>query len=271
MGAGTQYTVRGGTNPWARTARADQSGPRAWNHGAYSGAEWLEATTVPFRVVVKGDTRDMAAWLQAHNQLQAAFDPVGDTPIEEELRFAIGGTEYVMFGRPRMVEPDTNTIVLGHSETRCVFVALDPRIYSGVEQITTMGLPVFSSGLVVPVYVPVYVQGVKVGGEALVTNDGLADTPLRLRIDGPVPEPSVTVLRPDGGVETLRVLFDLDAGQWLDIDTGSHSVLLNGVANRRGQVTGVFPLLPPGESTVAFNSSESNEIALLTVRWRHAW
>src|SRR5690554_2236087 len=223
MGPGTDYTVVQGFNPFDRRVRAEQSGARAWNHGSWSGAEWVEEAVVPLYVAPAGE--DVATWLLLHQRLMAAFAPVGAAAEDVELRWALGGREFVMFGRPRMVESDIAAI--GSSRTsiaNCAFIALDPLIYSGTEESGSIGLPQFVGGLTVPFTVPLYVTGSVVGGEAELTNEGTAPTPLSIRLDGPLPEPRVTVHHPDGDIETLRVMFDLSTGQWLDIDTGSHAV-----------------------------------------------
>lgn len=148
MGPGTSYRMMDPTNPFSTTARADQGGPRAWNHGSWSGAEWANERMVPMRILV--DTPDLASWRDAHQQLAAAFAPVGDIATSVELRFAFGGVEYLLLGRPRMVEPDLSIVATGRGFTRAAFVALDPRIYSGDLSTVQTGLPVQSGGLTVP-------------------------------------------------------------------------------------------------------------------------
>jgi hypothetical protein len=229
----------------------------------------MDEAVVPLRIITNGS--GLGGWLTAHQALMAAFAPVGETAEDLELRYGLGGSEYVMFGRPRMVDPDTGAISSGKSATRAAFVATDPLIYSGQEVTAQLGLPSFTGGLTVPVQAPFTVDGVLVGGKVTVENEGTADTPLALRVDGPVSAPRVTLQRPVGPAQTLSVLFDLGAGQWLDIDTGAHTVLLNGTANRRGQVAGVFPILPPGVSTLRFQAAAFHDDAELTARWRHAW
>ena len=269
LGPGSAYRLLSDTNPWNLLVRAEQGGKRPWNHGAWSGAEWAEEKVVP--VVVAIDTDDPVDWLALHQQLAAAFRPVGEITTDVELRIGWGGAEYVLFGRPRMVEPHVRTAGSGKTITEAAFVALDPIIYSADEQVEALGLPSFTGGLTIPVQAPFTVDGVLVGGKVTVENEGTADTPLALRVDGPVQSPRVTLQRPDGLIQTLQVLFDLGAGQWLDIDTGAHTVLLNGTTNRRGQVAGVFPILPPGVSTLRFQAAAFHDDAELTARWRHAW
>lgn len=272
MGPGTQYEILRGTNPFTRTIRADQGGARAWNHGSWSGVEWMAEAVVPFTLRVLGATRDVGAWVTAHQTLMAAFRPVGESAVDAELRFVFGGVEYLMRGRPRMVEPDITLINSGKSITQAAFVALDPFIYAGAETVAgPTNLPTFSGGLTIPVTVPFTVDGVLVSGFLDLFNAGTADTPLLIRIDGPVQEPRVTLQRDDGVIQTLRFDLDLGVGEWLDIDTGARTVTLNGTSSRRGQTAGDFPILPPGTHTILFRAGEFNLDAEMTVTFRSAW
>lgn len=272
MGPGTQYEILRGTNPFQRNVRADQGGARAWNHGSWSGVEWMSEAVVPLTIRVRGGSATVASWLSAHQALMAAFAPVGEAVADAELRFMLGGTEFLMRGRPRMVEPDIQLINSGKSITQAAFVALDPFIYAGTETVAgPFGLPEFTGGLLVPFTVPFTVDGVLVDGFADLTNAGTADTPLSVRIDGPVQEPRMTLQRDDGVIQTLRFAFDLEAGQWLDVDTGARTVMLNGTSSRRGQTAGDFPILPPGTHTLQFRAGDYNDEAQMTVTFRSAW
>lgn len=272
MGPGTRYEILRGTNPFQRNVRADQGGARAWNHGSWSGVEWAAEVVVPMTIRVRGASSDVASWLAAHQTLTAAFAPVGESAADAELRFMLGGTEFLMRGRPRMVEPDLTLINSGKSITQAAFVALDPFIYAGTETVAgPTGLPTFSGGLTVPVTAPFTVSGVLASGFLNLTNTGTAETPLSIRIDGPVQEPSVTLQRTDGITQALRFGFDLETGQWLDIDTGARTVMLNGASSRRGQTAGDFPILPAGTHVLQFRAGEYNPTATVTVRFRSAW
>lgn len=275
MGPGTPYRVLSDFNPFNRAVRADQSGARAWNHGSWSGAEFAHETVVTLPVLVQDMVSlTKSGWLAAHQQLAAAFAPVADAATDVELRFTIGADEYVMFGRPRMVEPRTYSTKLGHAFTQCAFVALDPLIYSG--ELHTTGaiiLPVYVGGMSSPLLVSFLIETTRFGGGATLVNAGTAPTGLRLRLDGPLSEPSVSLQRPDGVVQTLRFLLELAAGQWLDVDTAARTVFLNGLpqASRRGQtvVENGWPLLPPGTSEIRFGAADGS--GTLTVEHRDAW
>lgn len=274
LGPETPYWPTG-ANPFALTVRADQGGPRAWAHGSWSGAEWANEKVVPMRVWVLTDSA--AAWVTAHQNLAAAFAPVGDVAEQVELRWRRGGQEFILFGRPRMVDPDPSLIGGGVSLTRCEFVAQDPRVYAGTEIITgPVSLPTFAGGLIVPFVVPFTVNSTLIGGRAELVNEGTAPTGLFLRIDGPVPQPRIILQRPDGTNQsiTFNPDFDLPAGQWIDIDVAARIALLNGLprASVRGQAVwdmDPYPLLP-GTTTLRFMSSDE-AAGTVTTRHRSAW
>jgi len=150
LGPGTPYTVLPGWDPWSRTTRDPQSAERPYGHGSVVGAEWVDQAVVliPLSVYRSGSTK--AEWLVAHQQLTAAFTAVGPTGELPELRFEWGGSEFVMFGRPRQVRVTADNIAVGKSVAQCAFVAPDPRIYSGLLTTQTTGLPLQQGGLTIP-------------------------------------------------------------------------------------------------------------------------
>lgn len=275
MGPGTTYEILRGFNPFTRNVRADQGDSRAWNNGSWSGVEWMDEAVVPLYIAVDGGEAGGAngGWLAAHQQLMSAFRPVGEAAEDVELRFAIAGQEFVMYGRPRMVEPDLTTIGSGLTVTQAAFVALDPLIYAA--DAVTVGpihLPVFTGGLVVPYTVPFSIDAVATSGFADITNTGTADTALTIRIDGPVIDPRVTMQLADGTVQTLVIDLELTAGQWLDIDAQQKTVLLNGTSSRRGQTSGDWPTLPTGgPHRLLFRAGDYNDQATLTATFRPAY
>lgn len=275
LGPGTPYTVLPGWDPWSRTNRDPQTTPRPYAHGSLVGAEWVDEAVVIIPVSVYRDGSTKADWLAAHQQLAKAFTAVGYSGEMAELRFEWGGSEFVLFGRPRQVRVTADNISVGKSVEQCAFVAPDPRIYSAELATLSTGLPVQQGGVTVPFTAPMTVPGVLVGGTIQVTNAGTADSGLTLRIDGPASEPRVILLRPDGTVQSIRFLIDLAAGQWLEIDSTRKLALLNGLpqSNQRGNAIWDMDAYPlqPGVNELRFLSSVYNDTALLTANARSAW
>lgn len=267
MGAGTDFETLRGFNPWAIAARVDQSDARAWDHGSWSGAEWRDELVVPIPLRVRNQAdRSPGGWVSAHQQLMAAFAP---SHTDIELRWCTGGVEYVMFGRPRVVDPEVDTAPAGWTVTRCAFAALDPRIYSGAETVESTGLPSSSGGLTWPVTWPQVWPAVVSSGRIQAYNAGGTATRPRLVINGPATDPRVTLV---GTGQVLAWDLELAAGQWLDVDTDRRTSLINGQVSRSGQMTSrQWFELPPGFSEIAFDAATPNPDASLLVAYRSAW
>jgi hypothetical protein len=108
-------------------------------------------------------------------------------------------------------------------------------------------------------------------GSLAVPNAGKAAYWPRLRIDGPVPNPVVTVNETG---DTLRYAGTLLAGQYLDIDCGSRRVLLNGQVSMAPLVTwsGSALAIPEGGASVSWNADAADPAATLSVfAYEGAW
>jgi len=108
-------------------------------------------------------------------------------------------------------------------------------------------------------------------GAVSVANTGTASYWPRLRIDGPVLNPVVTVVETGAWV---RYNGSLVAGQWLDLDMAARSVLLQGQVSVRNAVSwgGDWLSVPPGGGSVVWTADTSDPAALLSV-WGYsgAW
>lgn len=108
-----------------------------------------------------------------------------------------------------------------------------------------------------------------VSGRVSVTNAGNVATPALIRIDGPVTGPRVTLV--GGGTLDFGSLVLAD-NQWLSIDTGARSVLINDQVSRAGAlVKREWFDLSPGDSELAFSAADTSDDALMTVTCYSAW
>lgn len=114
-----------------------------------------------------------------------------------------------------------------------------------------------------------YQTGAGENGVMQLTNDGTADTPIVFTVAGPVTNP--TIIRTDTG-ETIQWTGTVPTGAFLQIDTGTGAVLLNG-GNQRPLLTAADFFVIPGESVidVAFQSPTPSPTAELTAVWADAW
>jgi len=149
MGAGTRFDVQDTFNPFATQVRTPQSQDRPYAHGAFVGAEWFTERVVPIRVIANGASKTVPSARAAVQDMAAAFAAVGATGEITELHFRLNEDpdEFVLFGRPRGIDPDMANLALGYSHVSTAFVASDPRIYSGLLTTQATGLPLQQGGL----------------------------------------------------------------------------------------------------------------------------
>lgn len=263
---GTVYRVNE-FNPFERPARASQGGDAPWSDGGWSGAEWRAQATIPLRLGIHTAswTELMAAWWA----LDAALAPVR-TGGDVELTWNAAGTEYLMYVRPRGARLKNERARTGKAWVEASFAAPDPAIYSAVEHVTTIGLLHRIGGLSVPFGLPASIYSVVADGEVTLTNAGNSPARLLLRIAGPCPPCRVSVIT-GAAIQTMFLDTSLGAGDFLDIDTKDKIVLLNGAVSRLADQYGAWPLLPPGESTLRFESDVYEPAARLSVRHRHTY
>ncbi|MEU6496451.1 carbohydrate binding domain-containing protein [Streptomyces sp. NPDC046984] len=108
-------------------------------------------------------------------------------------------------------------------------------------------------------------------GRVTAVNAGASDAFPVLRLDGPVSDPAIEQVT-TGGILTLDA--DLQAGEYLLIDTRSRAVLFMGSSPRRTWVRAgsSWPVLQPGPNELAYRGSAlpgaPGQESLLTITWR---
>lgn len=249
--------------PYDQFVRDDQGGKAPWQDGGWSGAEWQDENTVPMKLGIhcESEAELMAAWWT----LRAALAPVR-TGGDVEVSWNVAGTEYLMYARPGTSRLKKNgSTGIGWVTTQ--FECPDPAIYSAIEHTTTIGLLHRIGGFSVPFGLPMSIPSVVADGEATLVNAGTAPARLLLRVTGPCPAFRVSVIT---GATVLTLYIDtvLGADDVLDIDTKDKVVMLNSFITRLTDAWGDWPLLPPGESLIRFESDTYNAGAALTVRHR---
>lgn len=155
-----------------------------------------------------------------------------------------------------------------------VLVAPDPLLYgSPTFAQTSLASTAAGTGLVYPLAYPLD-YGVPAGvtpGAVSLANAGTASYWPRLRIDGPVPNPTVTLVETGDWVHFEGTVT---AGQWLDFDLANRRVLLNGQVSVRTNVSssGAWLAVPPGGGSISWTADAADPAASLSV-WGYegAW
>jgi hypothetical protein len=126
-------------------------------------------------------------------------------------------------------------------------------------------------GIADPVTDPV-TSALNVTAQQYAQNLGDAATWPRFRVDGPITNPEI--LSQTTG-QRIRLVYTLNAGEWLDVYPQRGAILLGGSADRYGALdfdVSDWWLLQPGLNDVRLLAAAYTVPgAKLTVYWRHAW
>jgi hypothetical protein len=273
MGAGTPYKFLVDFNPWKREAQVTVEQAMPYSDGSWAGAEFIAAPVIPLRLMI--NTPDIASWDIARRNLTHALRPIGVGSEEIELRWNITGTEYVMYGRPRLVDPDVAINKAGKSYVSAAFTALDPYVYSGdVHSSDVVTVPQTSGGLTLPFTVPFSIDTTYTGGSATLHTDGLMDSALTLVFTGPLTKPRVIIDRADGIRLTLTVTRNIPADWTLTVDSRTKSVYLtdtNGLRyDAQDAVSGDWPSISTGDNIMNLRA-HPDDTGTLQAFWQDTW
>ncbi|MCP3800201.1 phage tail family protein [Allokutzneria sp. A3M-2-11 16] len=215
--------------PDVRTADRRRYG----RHGDTSGTDYLGPRTITVSVEVSArDDREFSATMDT---VARAFAPGTDTaPLVFRFPGVAGsGTRYVVGKTRKRAAPITWSLVHHHAVVTAEIYCPSPWIHdvltqTGQARLPTAGRP-GGGGIRFPTRFPVRTGAAPAAEVIRATNHGTTPAPMRLRFRGPITDPRVTNLRTG---EFLELRYTLLAGQWLDVDTDTREVLLNGSAPR---------------------------------------
>jgi hypothetical protein len=252
-----------GLQGWDSAEVRTQITQREADHGAWQGPVYLGERPITLAGTLTAP--DQATLDGAIEQLLAAA-ALGDTTL----------TVYETIPKQCIVRRSGKPII-GRVTDRIATYSLmvtagDPRRYSTEQGSGSTALPSTTGGLVLPATVPWTMSATTVAGNIGILNEGsFATRPLYV-VNGPVVQPQIATLYPDGSLALLAYSDTLNSGDELVIDTDAHTVMLNEVASRRRYLSGNWPEIPAGGSvSVQFRAAVYNSAALLTATWRSAW
>lgn len=271
IGPGTSYPwAEDGPAWWGPAAVRSADTDYAAQDGVLPGRDLLGVHTTTIVVhLLADDAADLGEKIDAW---KAACAKAADTLVTVRLK-SLGVTRRRVgrFRIPGEVEVlDLRTFA---ARASAQFVALDPITYGDdeTEAMATRETP--GAGFSVPFTPPFALPSSTTGG-LTITNAGNRAAPWTARLDGPLAYPEVShdqsgrrlylSLDANGGV-------DLQSGEWIDIDSASRSVLLNGTADRRSNLTvdSLWWDLVPGPNDFILRADSG--AGTLTVTARDAW
>lgn len=225
MGTGTDYDVLvDGTNwrsiPDLRANRLNRSG----RNGIQAGRDLLGGR--PFQISVQIAATDMAAALDAEEELAAAWAP---SDIDLPIIVTDDSGTYRMFGRPQMAAPNMDHADIGVITSECRFLATDPIRYTDTEASDSTTFPAGGVGFTFPFTFPLAFGTSGTGGVVSADNTGRKAVPWTATITGPWTNPTITHV---GLSRTLTINVTLASGEVLTVDSKTRSILLNGTASR---------------------------------------
>jgi hypothetical protein len=236
---------------------------RSQDHGAWWSPVYLGARPITITGTITAP--DAGTLDAAIDQLLTAC-PLTDTTL----------TVYQATPRQATVRRSGKPVIAYQTDTVATYsllvTAQDPRRYSTTFNQVSTPLPSISGGLVLPATAPLAMSATTVAGSITALNSGTFATRPVFTISGPVSQPIVATLYPDGTVKALSYSgTDLAAGDQLVIDTDAHTVQQGG-ASRRRWISGTWPDIPAGTQVqIQFRAATYNANALLTAAWRSAW
>ncbi|GGM78463.1 hypothetical protein GCM10012275_56370 [Longimycelium tulufanense] len=274
LGEGTPYDLIeiAGLLDAPEVRTADKA--RLQRPGMILGRDVVGGRTVTLTVEVWG--RDVGEFESALTAFVAAFTPA--RPLSS-FRFLFPGvaggalSEVDAVVRRRSVPMRVPDYLYQRAECVVELWCPEPRIFSP-PQTAVAGPPEPAPGVRFPLRFPVrFPTGRSASGAATVLNTGNAPTDVQVRLVGPVPSPRII------NYTTGQVLaLDLNLGEndFLDVDFGTRTVLLNGTASRYASLLSrpAWWELEPGQPTrlgyraaVGYQPGRSSH---MQITWRSA-
>ena len=269
LGPGTPWRI-GTLADWSsRAVRADDT-PRASSHGSIPGRDLTNSHTRVLRANTGMGNRHTTAdeLVALRDDLRAAW---ATEAVDVPIVYQLGGEKRLRFGRTRDIEVVEDDLTVGYMTVDCEFWDRDGVEYSAVEHAVNTPPEDPGAGFTPP-FTPPWSLPAGTSGSFPADNAGRSPAPWRARINGPTTALDPPFLEHLGTGEALSFTanggLDVPAGQWVDIDSATRSVLLNGTADRRMNLATFsrWFSLAPGSNNVRFAGTGT-----LDFWWRDAW
>jgi len=173
-------------------------------------------------------------------------------------------------GRNRKLAWVDNTFQFGWVVAKLQFQSFSAARLSDDLHSAVTSLPVSSGGRTYPRVYPLVYPGIGTPGAVTLTNTGNLPADFIARIDGPCTSPTILMVGPDGTPYQMTFDIPLALGDFLQVDSGAATVLLNGVTNRQNSIRAgtTWFRIPPGSSVARFVANAYDPNAMLTIAWR---
>ncbi len=243
-----------------RETRRDHEG----TDGGFIDAEFETGRPITLKGTAYGNGGDLDNYLDS---LKSNYSPVR-TPIPFYFILANGVTRLTYVKPLGCAYNWDSSRRIGATPIEFKMYAEDPRIYANSLSSATLPIGgIITTGLSFNL---TFNLGFGGGGSAagqFINNLGNRSTPLLFTVNGPVTTPQI--INDTLGI-TMTFNIDVGASETLVIDTGNHTVRLNGITNRRNVLLSpTWFSLDPGLTFIRFQAAAGS--GTLTVQFRSAW
>ena len=271
FGAGTdvQLVSAYGLRALPGIRSSDVARPRA--DGSFAGLNFLDERIVTLNLLIAVTTTN--PWETVLENVHNAFLHISNPAALLPLAFYLpgwAGSRQVTCRPSKGVTPISVNYSYHYAELMVELTCPDPLVYDATAQSASTGLPNPTAGAAFPWSFPLS-WGASSGGALNLSNIGNYNTPIVFTIAGPCTNPQI-VNAATG--QTLSFAITLANTDSLVVDTGAHTVTLNGTANRYNtlNIGSQWFTCPPGSLTVNFLSGDATLVAgTLTAAWSNAW
>lgn len=274
MGPGSSYCWADEIpNWWGIDGMRTHDVPRSSTHGVRGGRDLLPSKTITGKVFAQATTR--AALNTLVDNFMAAWGPSNDD-IAFVAQFL--DAKRRRYGRPRRAAPTTRTMTRWGAVNKFgtiiafQFEALDPMIYADALQQVSTGRQTPATGVALPVTLPMVLPNDGATGTMIANNAGTASAPWTGRLDGPLVNPRILHTESGKSLQfTANGGLTINSGEFVNLDSINHSVLFNGVGDRRLTLLlqqGWFAL-QPGANTVQLVADSG--AGTFTLNWRDTY
>lgn len=236
-------------------------------HGMHAGDDFLAGKdiTLTVELAATGSTLD-----DEIENLSAAFQPGAEREMVFQVPGVAGGGKRLVYARPRAISAPVNLQWMYGLPVLLIRMATsDPRIYAFTESTETDTLPTTGGGMEFNESPNITFGATSTGGLFTCTNDGTFETWPVIKLTGPVTDP--VIYNTTSGKE---IGFDITvgSGDYLVIDTGNRTVLLNGTASRYSTLTSdsEWWALDAGDNEIRYEAATTTA-SNITLTWRSAW
>jgi hypothetical protein len=241
IGGGTnQYTVQTitGWDDLPEVITYDQE--RARGHGDHVGDMFARARIVTVEGTI-ADPAERDALAQALAAVSLVRSDVTDLTVTTFGTALTTGARLIRRSLPVGLRYGAGLVPFA-LQWRCP----DPLRYGQAQSAKSTGLPTSGGGLTYPLTYPLDYGAAGDPGQVTLTNDGTAEAPIVFTVSGPLP----SGWQVSAGDQRLIYPVEVPAGETLTVDTAAGTIVAQGTADRRANLTVADWIVVPAVSSV---------------------